>query len=670
MRNVLTIPDDRQLPHIKDAEREQTAFASRTFALLLVLVVLICVLIARMVYLMIFKHDDYRTLSEHNRLQTVALAPTRGLVYDRNGVLLTTNRTVFSAFVVAEHSKDMQATMAEVAALLELSDDDLAAIRKRLAKPRRPLAPVLLKLNLSPRERAVIEVNGHRLHGVQVKPETIRYYPFGAMMAHAVGSVRRISEEDLAHLDARRYRATQFMGKRGVEAFYESSLHGEPGMKTVEVDARGTIRRELSRQKARNGQNITLHLDNRLQIDASAALGQRRGAVVAIEPATGGIIAMVSNPGYDPNLFVTGINATQYAELVNSRTAPLVDRATRGRYAPGSTFKPIVGLAGLALGITDWERTVVDNGEFRLPGQKRVYRDWNWKPGNAGGQGIVDLRRAIYRSSNIYFYELGSRMPTDAMPDFAAQFGYGRVTALDIADADPGILPDSEWKAGYRNEVWYLGDNVNMAIGQGDLLVTPLQLATVAATIANRGRLVPPRMLKSSDAPLAEYKPSEIARISAAALAEYDADALGRDLQPQDWERMVDAMEDVVHRGNKGYGENGTAWAYIGRDISYRMAGKSGTAQVVGIPQGKEYTEEELNEYQRKHAWFIAFAPADAPLLAVAVLVENGGGGSSVAAPVAREVLDAYLLPRIADGDDALALGQPSDPADPTGRRS
>ena len=656
-----------KLSRIKDAEREQAAFASRTFALLLVLVVLICVLIARMVYLMIFKHDDYRTLSEDNRLQTVALAPTRGLIYDCNGVLLTTNQTVFSAFVIAERTQDMQATVAEVAALLELSDNDLAIIRKRLTMSRPPLAPVLLKLNLSPRERAVIEVNGHRLHGVQVQPETIRHYPFGAMMAHAVGSVRRISQEDLADLDARRYRATQFIGKRGVEAFYETSLHGEPGMKSVEVDARGTIRRELSRQKARNGQNITLHLDSRLQIVASAALGQRRGAVVAIEPATGGIVAMVSNPGYDPNLFVTGIDAAQYAELVNSRTAPLVNRAVRGRYAPGSTFKPIVGLTGLALGITDWERTIVDNGEFRLPGQKRAYRDWSWKPGNAGGQGAVDLRRAIYRSSNVYFYELGSQMPTDAMPDFAAQFGYGRVTALDVADADPGILPDSEWKAGYRGEVWYPGDNVNMAIGQGDLLATPLQLATAAATIANRGRLVPPRMLKSSDAPLAEYTSHEVGRVGTAVLAEHDVDALGRDLQPQDWERMVDAMEDVVHRGNKGYRQNGTAWAYIGRDISYRMAGKSGTAQVVGIPQGEEYAEEELDEYQRKHAWFIAFAPADAPLLAVAVLIENGGGGSSVAGPVAREVLDAYLLPRIAEGADALALGQSSDP---TGGRS
>ena len=641
--------DDSKLPRIKDAEREQAAFASRTFALLLALTVLICLLIARMVQLMVFKHDDYRTLSEENRVQTMALAPARGLIYDRNGFLLATNRTVFSAFVIAERTEDLDATVAEVAALIELSDDDVAAIGKRLRVPRRPLAPVLLKPNLSPRERAVIEVNGNRLHGVQVRPETIRHYPFGTLVAHVVGSVRRIAEGDLDALDARRYRATQYIGKRGVEAFYESVLHGEPGMKTVEVDVRGSQRRELSRQRPRNGQNITLHLDNHLQIAAAAALGQRRGAVVAIEPATGGIVAMVSNPGYDPNLFVTGFDPAQYAELVNSRSTPLVDRAARGLYAPGSTFKPFVGLAGLALGTTDWERTIVDNGEFRLPGNRRAYRDWSWRPGNAGGQGIVDLQRAIYRSSNVYFYELSSRMPTDALPDFVAQFGFGRVTALDVADTDPGILPNSAWKAGYRGEPWYPGDNLNMAIGQGDLLVTPLQLATAAATIANRGRLVPPRLLKSSDAPLAEQPLGETVQVGAAVIAEHAVDVPVRELASEDWERMVDAMEDVVHRGNQGYRQNGTAWAYIGQDIRYRMAGKSGTAQVVGIPQGEEYDEEELDEFQRKHAWFIAFAPADAPRLALAVLVENGGGGSSVAGPVAREVLDAYLLPRIAD---------------------
>ena len=626
--------------YAKDADGEHVAFASRSVWVFVVLAALISLLGGRLVWLMVFKHDEYRTLSNENRIHTVPVAPARGLIYDRHGEVVAGNRTVYSVVVVPEHAGDLEATLAEVLGLVDLGDSELEAFRARLAGSRRPSQPIVLKRNIDAVERAVVEVHRHRLQGVDVHPETVRHYPHGAMMAHAVGSVRRISAEDAAELDSRRYRATRFVGKRGVEAYYESSLHGEPGVRYVERDAAGVEQREIAEVKPSPGQNLTLHLDSGLQIAASAALGERRGAVVAIEPRSGGILALVSSPGYDPNQFVVGIDPAQYQALVESRDTPLLDRAARGRYAPGSTFKPVVAMAGLALGLTDWERTIVDRGEFRLPGRRRVYRDWNWRPGAAGGQGVVDLTRAIYRSSNVYFYELGSRMATDALPHFAAQLGYGRVTSLDVADADPGVLPDSAWKAGYRGEIWYPGDTINMAIGQGDLLATPLQLATVAATFANNGRLVPPRMVKSSDGELAELARGEAAEVAGPA--------------PEDWERMAAAMADVVHRGNKGYGQNGTAWAYIGQDIEYRMAGKSGTAQVVEIPQGQEYDEEALDEYQRKHAWFIAFAPLPAPQIAVAVLVENGGGGSSVAGPVARQVLDRYLL------------GRPTEPAPTT----
>ncbi len=492
-----------------------------------------------------------------------------------------------------------------------------------------------LKLNLNEEEVARLAVNRHSLPGVEIATELVRHYPFDALVAHAVGSVRRVTQEDLQAVDGIRYSATRFIGRHGVERFYERSLHGEVGHQKVEMDAHGRVRQVLDISPPVAGQNITIHLDNRLQIAAAAALGDRRGAVVALDPRSGGLLAMVSQPSYDPNLFVTGISDEQYRSLVASRDTPLFNRAINGQYAPGSTFKPVVGMAGLALGLTSWDEEVIDNGSFRLPGQSRIYRDWSWQPGNAGGQGRVNLHRAIYRSSNVYFYDLASRMEIADLAGFAAQFGIGRRLAVDVPETSAGLMPDAQWKRANRGVMWYPGDSVNVGIGQGDVLVTPLQLATMAATIANRGRIVRPRMLLASDRPLVEFDPPQ---------------PLPPVIGPSadDWERMVDAMEAVVHRGDKGYGQNGTAWYYIGQDIPYRMAGKSGTAQVVEIRQGEAYDEEELGEYQRKHAWFIAFAPADDPVIALSVLVENGGGGSSVAAPVAREVIDAYLLPQLA----------------------
>ena len=339
---------------------------------------------------------------------------------------------------------------------------------------------------------------------------------------------------------------------------------------------------------------------------------------------------MVSRPSYDPNLFVRGMKSDEYRTLSDSRELPLFNRAVQGQYAPGSTFKPIVGLAAVSKGVTSWDETIVDRGWFKLQGQQRIYRDWSWTPEDAGGQGIVDLRRAIYRSSNVYFYDLATRLKVDGLSVFAHQFGLGSDTAIDVYAAADGILPNPDWKYGAQGEDWYTGDTVNMGIGQGYLLVTPLQLATVASVFAARGRWKQPRMVMSGDEST-ENSPASVSGPS-----------------DKDWELMIDAMEEVVHRGDRGVGDNGTAWSYIGQDITYRMAGKSGTAQVVGISQGEQYDEAELDEFERKHAWFIAFAPSDEPVIAIAVLVENGGGGSSVAAPIAREILDAYLLPRIA----------------------
>ena len=619
---------------LKDLSSERQNFVGRAIVLFVMALLLVGVLVVRLVQLQVWEHETYQTRSEENRIQVQSLAPPRGLIYDRNGVLLAENRPISSLELVAERIEDMDFLLGELNELVGISADDIAGYDQRKKRRRRPYEPVALKLTLTEEEIASLAVNRHRLPGVEITTQLVRHYPYGELFAHAVGSVRRVSEDDLRRLDPVRYSATKYVGRRGVERFYESSLHGEVGYQRVEIDAHGRIRQVLDISPPVAGQNITLHLDSRLQIAATAALGDRRGAIVAIDPRSGGLLAIVSNPGYDPNLFVTGISNENYQALAGSRDTPLFNRAINGQYAPGSTFKPIVGLAALSLGVTDWEEEIQDHGWFRLPNQKRIYRDWSWRPGNSGGQGIVNLNRAIYRSSNVFFYNMASRMNIDDLAPFVTQFGLGQRTVLDIPDTSPGLVPDRIWKQGAKGEVWYPGDNVNIGIGQGDLLVTPLQLATMVTVIANRGKWMRPRMLLASDQPLIEFDPPR----PIPSVEGPSAD---------DWERMVDSMEDVVHRGNKGYGQNGTAWAYIGRNISYRMAGKSGTAQVVEIKQGQEYDEEELDEYTRKHAWFIAFAPADDPAIAVAVLVENGGGGSSVAAPVVREVIDSFLLPQL-----------------------
>ena len=620
---------------IKDPGREQELFVGRAITLFALVVILFAILVARMLTLQIVEHETYQLRADNNRTQIQTLAPSRGMIYDRNGRLLADNQTSFSLAIVAERVEDIESLLSAIVEILSLNTQQLERIREELAKRSRPDSAVVILEALSEKQVALLAVNRHRLPGIEVVSRLIRSYPMGAIAAHAVGSVRRLTKEDLATIEPVQYSGSQFIGKRGVEAFYEKSLHGKVGYQKVETDAYGRVRRVLDVQGAQSGQNLTLHLDSKLQAASVDALDGRRGAIVALDPTTGGVLAMVSQPSYDPNLFVSGMSSSQFSELSSSIYLPLFNRAVNGQYAPGSTFKPVVGLAGISSATTDWDETIEDKGWFKLPGQDRVYRDWSWTKDDSGGQGEVNLHRAIYRSSNVYFYDLASRMEVDSLLGFAGQFGFGRNLALDIPQASSGLLPTPEWKRNVKNQPWYPGDSVNLGIGQGDLLATPLQMATVAATIANRGRVVRPKMLLSSDNAISEMnsveEPPQIVGLS-----------------EEDWESMVDSMEDVVHRGGKGFRGNGTAWAYIGQKIGYRMAGKSGTAQVVEINQGEVYDEEALTEFRRKHAWFIAFAPVDNPTIAVAVLVENGGGGSSVAAPVARAVIDAHLFQEIA----------------------
>lgn len=623
---------------LKDHTWESRIFFERIVLSFGLLVLLMLFLVARFFYLQVVEHDTYVTLSDNNRIQVQPLPPMRGLIYDRNGELLADNSPSFNLTLTPERVDDMESTLATLDSILQLKPGDIDAFKKRIKRRQRPFESVPLRFRLSQEEIARISVDRHRLPGVQVEARLVRRYPKGELMVHAVGSVRRINENDARRLDPVAYSGIDHMGKIGVEKYYEADLLGQVGYQQVETDARGRVMKVLESDLPVPGKDLILHVDSSLQQAAVAALGDRRGSVVAIEPETGGILAMVSKPGYDPNLFVTGIDHKTYASLRDSIDVPLFNRAIQGQYQPGSTIKPIIGLAGLVTGQTSMDFKIDDPGWYQLPGQERLYRDWNWRTSGAGGHGVVDLQKAIYRSCNVYFYELAVKMGIDRIDNYLALFGFGINTALDLPEAKSGLLPTREWKRESRGLPWYPGDTVNIGIGQGDMLVTPLQLATAITVVANRGKWVAPRMLKSG---------SDMAELSAVPRLD------SIELIPEPvWDYIIGSMEKVVHRGNQGYGENGTAWAYIGQDIPYRMAGKSGTAQVVEIKQGELYEEELLDERQRKHAWFVAFAPVEAPQIALAVLLENGGGGSEVAAPVARAIIDHHLLggtpPRVA----------------------
>lgn len=616
---------------LKDHSGEAQIFFERVIIGFGILIVLTLFLVARLFFLQIIQHDIYKTRSDKNRIHVQSIPPTRGLIFDRNGILIADNVPTYNLTIVKERVDSLDEAFTTIRSLIPLSEGEIKAFQQRLSRRQRPFESVPIKLKLSEREIAKIAVNRYAMPGVEVEARLVRHYPMGDLIAHAVGSVRRINEDDLQTLDRIAYSGTDHIGKIGVEKFYERILLGEVGYQKVETNARGKVMKVLGGTPPKPGFNLALHIDINLQRAASDALGDRRGAIVAIDPMSGGILVMVSKPSYNPNLFVTGIDHQSYSELRDSLDVPLFNRALQGQYEPGSTLKPFLALAGLITNVVTPDYSLEDPGWFKLPNNKRLYRDWNWKKSGAGGHGTVNLDKAIYRSCNVYFYSLAVKLGIDRIHDHLALFGFGIDTSFDLPEAQDGLLPSRRWKERVRREPWYPGDTVNIGIGQGDLLVTPLQLATAFTVLANRGRWVQPRMLNESNAYNLPTSPNRVLpNITVGGKAA--------------WEFIIRSMEKVVHRGNMGFGENGTAWAYIGQDIKYRMAGKSGTAQVVNIKQDEEYNAAELDERQRKHAWFAAFAPVQKPEIVLVVLVENGGSGSQIAAPIARKVLDEYML--------------------------
>ncbi len=620
----------------KDTAAERRLFQRRTMVMLSIVMLLIVGLLARMYQLQVVEHDIYTTLSDKNRVQVQSVPPPRGLVYDRNRTLLAENRPVFSVTLVPERVEGMEQTLTQLGAILDISEEDRDRFQRRLQEPRRPFQEIPLRYDLDEQEMARLAVHRHELPGVEVKAELVRYYPHSELTAHALGFVGRINRDELQRIDPVNYAGTNYIGKSGIERFYEEVLHGKVGYQHVETNARGRTMRVLERENPVPGEDLQLHLDLRLQKRAHDLLDGRRGAIVAIEPATGGILALASVPGFDANKFVTGISVSDYRELSESRDKPLFNRALRGQYPPGSTMKPMLAIAALDSGATTRDYTIWDPGYFKLTESGRRYRDWK-----RSGHGWVNLMDAMAESCDVYYYDIAVKMGVDTMYEYLSRFGFGEDAALDVSGALSGLLPSRDWKRATRNEPWYPGDSVNLGIGQGFMLATPLQLATATSLIANRGRWTEPRLLKAieGDTPVSEFLPE----------ATHEPLKLKN---PDDWDYVVETMAEVMH------GRKGTA-RQVGRGALYRMAGKTGTAQVFSLAEDEEYDAEEIRERLRDHALFVGFAPVDNPQIAVAVIVENGGGGSSTAAPVARELFDAWLLELDTEDGAGTVAGNP-----------
>ncbi len=620
---------------IKDPAQENRIVRRRIIIAVVVVVLTTGLLGARVAMLQVSGYKHYSTLSQQNRVRLFAVPPTRGLIYDRNGEVLAENISAHGLSITPEQVPDIEDTLSRLGDLIEIRATDLERFRE-LHERQRAFQEIPLRLDLDDRELARFAVNRHRFPGVEVTSRLIRHYPEGETAAHAIGYVGRINERELATAAPGTYQGSSSIGKTGIEGFYEARLRGEMGVEKVETNAAGRVIRVLDRTPPERGDDLYLTLDIELQRVAGAALGDHSGAVVALDPRNGEVLAFVSEPGYDPNLFVTGISIDEYSALQTERDQPLFNRVLRGQYPPGSTFKPFVALAGLANGVRDRDDSLTCHGSYSLPDVDHRWRDWKrW------GHGKVNMQKAMAQSCDVYFYDLAYDLGIDAMHEFIGPFGFGRETGIDLHGERVGILPSRDWKRQHRGEPWYHGETVITGIGQGFTLATPLQLAQATAILANTGAATPPRLLYGDELPAEDPTRAD------------EPITLGTPVQLENddhWQQVATSMTDVVH------GERGTARA-IGMDAAYRIAGKTGTAQVFGLAEDEEYDAEEIAEELRDHALFIAFAPADDPRIAISVVVENGGSGSSTAAPIAREVMDEWLLrgstevPRVADRD-------------------
>lgn len=624
--------------HIRDPHLESALFTRRAVFAGGIVLLLLAVLLARLYHLQRIEYEHYETLSKNNRVRLQAVAPTRGLIYDRNGVLLANNLPTYRLEIIPEEVKDMEATLTGLAEHVDITESEIARFRKALRRAR-PFEGIPLRFRLSDEEVARLAVVRHQFPGVDVAARLARHYPQGPLAVHSIGYVGRISERELKRVDAVNYRATDHIGKTGVERYYEDLLHGEVGYQRVEVNVSGRVLRVLEESPPVAGSNIYLTLDSRLQRIAEEALDGYSGAIVVLDPRSGEVLAMASQPTYDPNLFVNGIASADYAALRDNPERPLFNRALSGQYPPGSTVKPIIGLAGLESGVQRPKQRSFCIGYYQLPNDERRYRDWK-----KTGHGMVDLSEAINQSCDVLFYDMALRLGIDRISPMLARFGFGRVTGIDTVGEAPGILPSRQWKRATKRQPWYPGETLITGIGQGYLTSTPLQLAHSTGVLALDGERLRPRLLMAvddpSDVPLEGEKVEHMSPVQV------------RD--PHSWRYVKHAMERVT------LSSRGTARRAF-EATSYASAGKTGTAQVFTIAQDEEYDAETLARKLRDHALYVGYAPAEEPEIAVAVIVEHGGSGGSIAAPIARRVTDAWLaqLQRLEPVAGGLKLPEP-----------
>ncbi|MYB35741.1 MAG: penicillin-binding protein 2 [Gammaproteobacteria bacterium] len=591
---------------------------------LLFIVLLSFLLFVRVAYLQIAQHDRFELLSQENHIDRVPLEPVRGLILDRNEEVLAHNVQVFNLEILPDRVSDLDRYLQELSHLVEFTQEDMDGLKATL-KSRPSFERQTLKTNLTDEQVAVFSVNQHRFPGVELKVDLQRDYPYGDLAAHIVGYVGRISPDDRELVNEQgEYDGISHIGKIGIESQYEKTLKGDPGHSQVEMNAHGRIVRHLKQDMPNSGQTLHLSLDIMLQKESMAALEGYEGAIVAIDPKTGEILALASAPTYDPNLFVNGISKTRYAQLNTSELKPLFNRSIYGQYAPGSTIKGFVSLVGLEHGYEHARKTFCP-GWYSLPNNDRRYRCWR-----RSGHGLVDGYTAIERSCDVYYYDLAIRLGIDRLQEGLMRFGFGQKTGIDLQGERSGLMPGMEWKQEVHNQPWFSGDTVNSGIGQGYMLMTPVQLASVTAILANRGVAITPHLLRMTENPVRQQ--SELTVVPEQKQIPLQQDEF--------YDQVIESMRRVVH------GLNGTAKG-IRTDMRYEMAGKTGTAQVVGIPQGQEYDEENTPKKYRDHSLFVGFAPLDDPRIAIAIVVEHGGSGGKVAAPIARRLIDYYLLERL-----------------------